>query len=221
MLNNISNFIFDLDGTILNSSDEVLRCFEKAFKAAHYPINVKNLNSDIIGPPLKEIIKLVAPELTNDLIIENIMSNFRKIYDYDEDDISFIYPGVYDLLERLSSSGNKLFIATFKPNIPTMRIIKQFKLDMFKDVYTIDKSGKTVSKSEMITDILLKYNLSKNETAMIGDALSDINAAKQAGVYSVAVLWGYGNDKTALKSNADICIELDDLTKIKNLQGVI
>ena len=175
MLNNISNFIFDLDGTILNSSDEVLRCFEKAFKAADYPINVKNLNSDIIGPPLKEIIKLIAPELTNDLIIENIMSNFRKIYDYDEDDISF----------------------------------------------TIDKSGKTVSKSEMITDILLKYNLSKNKTAMIGDALSDINAAKQVGVYSVAVLWGYGNDKTALKSNADICIELDDLTKIKNLQGVI
>lgn len=221
MLNNISNFIFDLDGTIINSSDEVLRCFEKAFKSADYPINVKNLNSDIIGPPLKEIIKLIAPELTNESIIENVMSNFRKIYDYDEDDISYIYPGIYDLLKRLSSSGNKLFIATFKPNIPTMRIVKRFKLDMFEDVYTIDKSGKSVSKTEMITDILLRYNLNKNETVMIGDALSDINAAKQAGVYSVAVLWGYGNDKTALKSNADICINLDDLDKIKNLQGIM
>ena len=54
----------------------------------------------------------------------------------------------------------------------------------------------------MILDILEKYNLEKSETVMIGDALSDVQAAKKAGVLDIAVLWGYAKDKSSLVNDA-------------------
>lgn len=197
------NYIFDLDGTLINSSNEVIDCMYRAFVEANYPVERAKLTSNLIGPPLKEIVQNIAPEIKDENKILEITENFRRIYDNDENDISEIYEGVYEVLEKLKKNGCKLFLATFKPSAPTLRIVKQFKLNYFEDVYTIDKFDKHITKDEMISDILEKYALKKEETVMIGDALSDINAAKKAGVKAIGALWGYGDDKKPLIDNAD------------------
>ena len=216
MLNQYKNIIFDLDGTLVNSSEEVLNCFAKAFEKANYPLDKTKLTSDVIGPPLRQILQTLAPELTDEEKISEITSNFRQIYDYDENDISVMYDGIYDLLNTLKKEGHKLFIATFKPQIPTMRIVKMFEIEhLFEDIYTIDKFGKKIPKEEMITNIISKYNLQKNETVMIGDAASDMTAAKGAGIDGIGVLWGYGSDKEPLKQHADYIVE--NTTELRNL----
>ena len=201
------NYIFDLDGTLINSSKEVIDCMSKAFSEAKYPVNESKLNSDIIGPPLKQIVLNIAPELENSNKTEEIISNFRRIYDNDTNDVSEVYEGVYDVLSNLKEQGCRLFMATLKPQIPTQRIINQFKLDYFEDVYTIDKFNTQMSKTDMINDIIEKYKLNRKDTVMIGDALSDITAAKNTGVYSIGALWGYSNDKKALIENANKVIK--------------
>lgn len=202
----LKNFIFDLDGTLINSSNEVLLCLKKSFIKADCPFYENKLSSDIIGPPLKEIIKSVCHNDIDDKILEKVMFNFRDIYDNEPDDISELYDGVIDLLYDLKKSDNKLFIATFKPNKPTTRILSQFKLSIFDDVYTIDKFNKIMNKAEMIKDILCKYSLKSDETVMIGDALSDVQAAKSADVLSIGVLWGYCKNKEDLIKNADFTV---------------
>lgn len=213
----INNYILDLDGTIINSSNEVLLCFEKAFAQSNYKIDKSRLTPNVIGPPLKEIIKLIAPEI-NENDIEIVMENFRLIYDYDEYDISEYYSGVLEFLNKAKSSGKKLFIATYKPEKPTRRIEKQFKMDMFEEIYTIDKFGEHITKTQMINDILNKFNLKKEETVMIGDASSDVISAKEAGVTGIGVLWGYGDDKTNLIKNSDYVVkntqELEEYLKL-------
>jgi len=206
-MHNIENYIFDLDGTIINSSEEVLLCFKKAFEKANYKINNSLLTPNLIGPPLKKIIETIAPELTDEHIIKIVMQNFRQIYDYDENDISKLYKGIFDLLTELKNLNKKIFIATFKPTKPTMRIVKQFKLDMFDDIYTIDKFEKPISKEEMLIDIIEKYNLVKEETIMVGDAASDMIAAKNAGIKGIGVLWGYGENKQPLINNSDLVVK--------------
>ncbi len=207
MHNSFDNYIFDLDGTLVNSSEEVLLCFKKAFIAASYSIDESRLTSDVIGPPLRQIIATLAPELTDEEIISSIIKNFRAIYDYDENDISVLYDGIYDFVSGLKKEGKKLFIATFKPKIPTMRLVEKFFPNVFDDIYTIDKFGKQITKEEMIKDIISKYALDKSATVMIGDAASDVIAGKNAGVTAVGVLWGYGSDKTKLIQNADFVID--------------
>ena len=205
-MSKIKNYIFDLDGTLIDSSKEVIECMYRAFIEADYPVDKSKLTSNLIGPPLNEIIQNIAPELKDENKLSQIMSNFEKIYDNDENDISEIYGGIYKVLEQLKSDGKKLFMATFKPSAPTYRIVKQFKLNYFEDIYTIDKFDKHITKAEMIEDIIKKYNLNKDETVMIGDALNDIDSAKKAGIKAIGVLWGYGDDKKPLIENADIII---------------
>lgn len=203
MENQFKNYIFDLDGTIVNSSDEVLQCFDKAFCQANILFDKSRLTHNIIGPPLKEIIKNIKPNITDEEL-GIVMENFRQIYDYDENDISCLYEGILEFLKMLKKENKKIFLATFKPTIPTIRILNKFGItDLFDDIYTIDKFGKHITKEEMIKDIINKYNLHKHETLMIGDASSDVIAARTAGVTSIGALWGYGNDKTGLIENAD------------------
>jgi phosphoglycolate phosphatase len=200
------NYIFDLDGTIINSSKEVILCFEKAFKKANYTIDKSKLTSNLIGPPLKQILQNIAPDLKDENKLQEILENFNQFYDYDENDISELYFGIYEILQKLKQQGNHIFLATFKPTKPTLRIVNQFKLNMFDDIYTIDKFGEHITKTDMINDIVNKYKIKKSETVMIGDAASDVIAAKQAKVKAVGVLWGYGDDKTELIKNSDILL---------------
>ena len=203
----ILNYIFDLDGTLINSSEEVLMCLKKAFITANCFIDETLFKSDIIGPPVKDIIKNLTPDIQDEIKLNEVMQNFRLIYDYDENDISVLYSGIEDFIKDLKESGCKLFVATFKPKIPTIRLVNKFFPNVFDDVYTIDKYDKTMTKSEMLEDIISKYGLNKSETVMIGDAQSDMLAAKSVGRAGIGVMWGYSNDKIGLLELADICIQ--------------
>ena len=208
MDNGIKNYIFDLDGTVIDSCEEVLRCFELAFAKANYPINKNRLTSDLIGPPLKQIVQNIVPELKDEIVLENIISNFRNIYDNDTEDVTVIYTGVKEVLNNLKKQNKTVFLATLKPSKPTLRIVNDFNLkNIFNDIYTIDKFGNLMTKKEMIEDIIIKYNLNKSETVMIGDAPSDVISANEAGIISIGALWGYGSDKTDLIANSKFIIK--------------
>ncbi len=211
------NYIFDFDGTIINSQKDVFLCFKRAFEAVDYKIDETRLNPDVIGPPLKEIIKLIAPELKDDALINKICDVFRNIYDNDPNDNTFIYDGVFDFLKTLKSENKKIFIATFKPMVPTIMLVKKLAIEsFFDDIYGIDKFGEHITKEEMILDIVSKYKLEKSKTVMIGDAATDMLAGKKAGISTIGVLWGYGSDKTDLIENSDKVINsIKELEEVK------
>lgn len=211
------NYIFDFDGTIINSQEDVFLCFERAFEKVNYQIDKSRLNPDVIGPPLKGIIKLIAPELTDEVFIDKICDVFRNIYDNDPNDHTYIYDGVLDFLKSLKSQNKKIFMATFKPMNPTIMLVKKLGLEeFFTDIYGIDKFGKHITKDEMIKDIILKYNLDKSKTVMIGDASTDVISAKNVGITGIGALWGYGSDKTALIKNSDKTINsINEMDTVK------
>ena len=205
------NYIFDLDGTIVNSSEEIIRCLKQAFCNANIAVAEEKLSSDIIGPPIRQIIKFVLENI-DETSLQAVISNFRKIYDYDTEDVSFLYEGVFKTLESLKASGKRLFVATFKPNVPTIRLMKLLDLNMFEAAYTVDYPGKFSTKTEIVNALISKYGLDKNKTVMVGDASSDMIAAKENGILGVGALWGYGSDKSLLKEHADLVIErIEDL----------
>lgn len=201
------NYIFDLDGTLINSSEEVMKCFSMAFEKSEYPLDKSRLTPEIIGPPLDEIIQNLAPEINDKNKIDELVKIFSYFYDNEQNDISKIYDGVYEVLETLQKDNCRLFMATFKPTAPTMRIVSQFNLNYFEEIYTIDKFGEFITKTDMINIILDKYGLDKNETCMVGDAVSDVKSAKSAGVLAIGALWGYGKDKQPLIENSDITLK--------------
>jgi len=214
----VQNYIFDMDGTLINSSEEVLSCLKKACYSFDAQINEVNFNPNVIGPPLKDIVKAIIVENENEELVNNIHNEFRRIYDNDDNDTSSMYENVYEWLIALKDSGKRLFMATNKPTFPTNRLIEKLNLNMFEDLYTIDKhEGKLISKQEMIEEILSKYDLNKSETIMVGDAPSDTKSAHSAGIKAIGVLWGYGNHQKVLKEISDFVIEINDLKVLQKI----
>ncbi len=208
ILKEIENFIFDLDGTILNSSQEVLKCLELAYKETKTPYDKDKISSDVIGPPLKGIFKLISPEIKDGKTFDLLIEAYSSHYDHSKDDLSKMYDGMFEFLKKLNAKNKKLFIATNKPKTPTKRLLEQFNLDFFKDVYTIDKyDGREMSKQEMIAEIIDKYSLDKAKTAMIGDALHDSVSAKNNDIIAIGVLWGYGKEKDSLIEASNVVVK--------------
>lgn len=206
MLSNFENYIFDLDGTIVNSSKEILKCLNLAFQDAGCNIPVERFSPSLIGPPIRQIIENIAPEIKDEKIIKDIILSFRQYYDYDIDDCSVLYPKIKEYLNFLQSSKKKLYIATFKTKIPTSRIVRMFNLDMFNGVYTVDYPKMFPSKNEMVEYLLKEENLKRDRTIMIGDSVSDILAGKSNNIATAGVLWGYGKDKSQIITQADLTI---------------
>lgn len=215
------NYIFDMDGTIIDSSKEILRCLKRACDKNNAQINKEKFLVNIIGPPIRDIIQEVIIDNRNEDLILKIIKDFRNIYDNDENDTSSMYENTREWLMSLNNTGKRLFLATNKPMKPTLRLIKMLNIDIFENIYTIDKYiDKQINKTEMILEIINNHNLNRIETIMIGDTPSDIKAAHASGIKGVGVLWGYEACKTPLKEISDMILELSELNILQKFSDV-
>lgn len=183
------NFIFDLDGTLVDSMEDIEYCFKKAI-FDETGIEIVEFRDPISGPPLSEVINKLLPDYPDSTKL-NIRKKFRDIYDYYDYRATHLIEGSSELLKKLKSSGKRVYLATNKPLIPTMKILNKLEINIFDDIATIDSNDSAnMSKSEMIALLISKCKLEKTETIMIGDYSTDIIAAKNNSVDAVALTNG-------------------------------
>lgn len=197
-------FIFDLDGTLIDSAAQIMHCLREAFRRAGRTVDNSLFVAQRVGPPIRRIIADIDPFLQGTSLTEEIVLHFRALYDQASDDPSRLYPYIQVFLDRLHALHKPLFVATLKPKTPVGRLLDQLDLkNIFQDVYTIDKYPIPMTKTQMVQDLVSRYHLFAQTTVLLGDTMPDLNAARAAGVRSEACLWGYGQDKEELARAAD------------------
>jgi len=201
----IENIIFDLDGTLIDSVEDVAICLQKAYSMV-CNINEIKISRFDIGPPLYNMIKKLSPDL-NEEQIESIIAIFRNCYDSSDYNKTFLYSGVRELLIKLKEGNIKLFLATNKPIIPTKKIVKKLRIEYFLDIVTSDSEHVTMNKTEIIGHLIKKWNMDEEKTIMIGDTPSDVIASHNNSISSVALLKGYGDIKSLYDSKPTYTIE--------------
>ena len=134
----IKAVIFDLDGTLIDSSPSILAGLEISIKK-YGLLPAFPLESHLVGPPLKDTLrKLVGNQADIDLNL--LVSEFKAYYDTSGFKESIIYPGIQDLLFQLYKANISLYLATNKRLDPTLKIINYFGWQsLFAEVYAIDK----------------------------------------------------------------------------------
>ncbi|OGC92566.1 MAG: hypothetical protein A2W25_12625 [candidate division Zixibacteria bacterium RBG_16_53_22] len=185
----IESVIFDLDGTLIDSADDIIRCLNRAYDSIGIsPLEIKRSH---IGPPLKDIIQKVTPDIGSDNA-ERIINGFRKCYDSISHEKTRIKYGFRKTLDQLSSWGIRTFIVTNKPQKPTRMIADKLRLTGFSEILTPDIGFRERNKAEMITDLIAHWNLDSGRTLMVGDTESDVYAARKNGLRAAVVRNGYG-----------------------------
>lgn len=186
------NILFDLDGTITDSSPGIINSYLYSLEKIGLAENDIDHLKSFIGSPLRAYYTQRHNLSTSESDIA--VKHFREHYSETGLFENNIYPGLDKLLDELQASGKNLYIATSKPLEFALRVLTHFDLkDYFNSIHGSDMSADNKAKDKLITDAIIMNGLNKNESIMIGDRYHDINGAKINGIDSIAVTYGYGS----------------------------
>lgn len=188
----LSHIIFDLDGTLVDSSPGILESFHFAFEQLEQ-VPLQPLTREIIGPPLVDTLALLAGS-DQPALIQPLADAFKQHYDGDGYTHTEVFPGITEMLVDLAGFGHRLYIATNKRIHPTRRILSHLGWNTFFDgVYSLDFFDPPCKhKAEVIANILSIHNLNKDAVIYIGDRKEDMVAAQANRLQFGFASWGFG-----------------------------
>lgn len=184
------NIIFDMDGTLLDSSNGVLNSLRQVFIDNNVVIK-KTISKKIIGPPLRETIVQLT-EIIDEKKLDHLVDCFKCEYDSEGYKDTTIFKDIDVMISSLYEHGINLYIATNKRQNPTKKIINMLDLGhFFTGIYSIDSFGSGVeTKGELLAHLVQIFNL--EDCIYIGDHIDDFHAANYAKLEYMMVDWGFG-----------------------------
>ncbi len=198
--------LFDLDGTLTDPYEGITKSVQRAL--LHLGINEpdrQNLRR-FIGPPLRESFARyyeVPAEKT-----EEAISAYREYFSVTGLFENELYSGIDAFLSELKNSGVKILLATSKPEPYAKRITEHFGLARyFYEQCGSDFAGKHETKAQVVARALELCGEDKVDVLMVGDRMHDIIGAKENGIDSAGVLWGYGDRAELEGAGADMIFE--------------
>ena len=184
--------LFDLDGTLADPGIGITNSVIYALHKFNIDISNRSELYKFIGPPLKDSFKKYYgfSNEQSDLAIQYYREYFKKQGIFENE----VYDGIHDLLIELKAKGKSLIVATSKPEAFAIEILRHFDLyDYFDFVAGATMNDVRNKKADIIRYALENCHISdKSSAVMIGDREHDVLGAKENGLDSIGVLFGYG-----------------------------
>lgn len=197
-----THILFDLDGTLTDSGPGIMNGFEYAIKKmGGDPVERSGLRR-FVGPPLEESFGKMLGYSPEDTV--KAIATYREYY-FQMGGVleNEVYPGVADLLDDLKGMGLHLAVATSKFIKGTKIVLDHFDLGKYFDVIGCGNDEDRKEKTDIIRYVIKEYGITDlSRVLMVGDRHYDINAARQIGIDSVGVLYGYGSEEELKKAGA-------------------
>ena len=184
--------IFDLDGTLLDTSEGLMRAFRKTLTANGLPVKSDASLRAAIGPPFYQFLRETYPKLPERETIR-LTDEFRRTYVEDGDLFrASLYPGVLETWELLRARGYTLAVATNKRQDQAVSILTRFGFDRYSThLYGTDYANK-MKKADVIRRCLHETGTAAEAAVMVGDTLGDAAGAEAVGIDFVGVCYGFG-----------------------------
>lgn len=187
--------IFDFDGTLFNSVDDVIICFNKALAKLDFPTLTRDELIGCLGGNIDEIISLVLKDNNTPENIELLKDTYLNIYYPSKKENTLPFPNAHELLRQLQDNGTILAINSNRFSDSLEYFVERF----FSDIDFIEIEGHnydTPSKPSPVgvNNIIKKAEVAKEEALYIGDSATDIKTAENAGIDCIIVKWGYGDE---------------------------
>ncbi|MEQ2468283.1 GNAT family N-acetyltransferase [Niallia hominis] len=207
--------LFDLDGTISDPKEGITKSVQYALQKLGKEEPDLDKLERFIGPPLQESFPKYYGY--NEEITNQAIALYRKRFSQSGMFENELYPSISMLLDLLQKEGRILIVATSKPTIFAETILKYFQIEQyFTQIIGSNLDGTRTSKTEIIQYIVELYpSYQLSDFVMIGDREHDIIGAKNVGIDSIGVTYGYGSYEELHKANASYIVEsIDQLTDI-------
>ncbi|MBN2239350.1 MAG: HAD hydrolase-like protein [Dehalococcoidales bacterium] len=211
----IKNLLFDLDGTLADSREGVIGCFQYTIgNLSSFRYTDEEIQS-YVGIEIRKIFRGLLKTDSEETVAEAIRIYREK---YNEIGITGneLYDGIPETLSELKNRSYNLFVVTMKNNVDAGKIIDYLDLrKFFSGLYGPSLEGFPDSKVKLIETALTENSLNPDETVMIGDRHEDILSGKKAGTKTIGITWGFGSQKEISDAGPDtICHSPREILKV-------
>ncbi|WP_282014609.1 HAD family hydrolase [Marinifilum flexuosum] len=205
----IKGVIFDLDGTLANSIEDIADSMNQVLEENNFPTHDYATYKTFVGRGIRTLVEKSLPlENRNAKEIENNFDRMMKVYDENCIVKTCLYPGIKDLLNTLSERGIKISVFSNKANELTQKVVKVLLAD-WKLEYVLGAGGDIPRKPDPKGAILIseKMGIDPSELMYIGDSGVDMATAQNSGMHAVGVLWGFRDMEELLTNGAQTILE--------------
>jgi phosphoglycolate phosphatase len=219
--NTYSTFVFDLDGTLVDSRPAIEKAAQRAISAV-VPAYRGRCITAAIGPPIRTMFQQAAGEL-DARTLDQLVAAFRSAYDRETCLETPAYAGAAEMLSNIAAQGAASYVLTNKPRAPTLRILAHLGLDQhLLEILTPDSpTTPFASKAEALRSLMHRHKLGASDVLMVGDSGDDALAASACGVAFAAALYGYGGlHKVADRKNWLIIESPQDILLFLRVQAL-
>ena len=185
--------VFDMDGTMTQTNQLIYDSFNYiAQKYAGKTYTIPEINA-MFGPPEEGALLSIVPEEK----IDEVMKDYLSFYREHHNQLARIYPGIERILSSIKERGKLLALFTGKGTCTATITLQEFHIEKYFDyVVTGNDVVKYKPSSEGLHKIMNHFVLRPDELLMVGDSVSDVKAAHEAGVKIAAVVWdSYAREK--------------------------
>lgn len=186
--------IFDLDGTLLDTLDDLSAAVNFAMEQRGFPLHTRDEYMKMVGHGARNLMSRALPaEHRNDeALIDAVLADFRTYYNAHIDVYTKPFPGIPELMAELHHNSIMLAVASNKFQEGTEHLIKEFFPDIpFVAILGNRPNHPLKPDSEVVGEILQKAGINREAAVMVGDSDTDMQTAANGGIKGIAVGWGY------------------------------
>ena len=201
--------IFDLDGTLLDTLEDLANACNYALRSCGYKEHLVKDYVRFVGSGRYILIQRIVPEeyKENKDVINKVLALFDEYYGEHMIDNTKPYDGIDDMIQSLKERNIKLAVVSNKPDEFAGDVVKKYFGDDFEITYGQRPNHAVKPDPRTVYEVIEYLNINKEECIYVGDSDVDMNTATNAEVKSVGVAWGFRGSEELKKAGADYIIE--------------
>lgn len=199
--------IFDLDGTILNTLEDLADSTNYALKTCGYPERTMDEVRQFVGNGIRKLMERAVPEGTPVEEIDRVHETFTAHYKVHCADKTRPYDGIMELLQNLKKDGCKLAVVSNKADYGVQELCKQYFDGVF-DFAVGEREGiRKKPAPDSVNEVLKTLGCSRDRAVYIGDSDVDIQTAANAQMDHIIVEWGFRDVPFLIAKGAKVLVE--------------
>lgn len=207
--------IFDMDGTILNTLEDLKNATNYSLRQFEMPERSLEEVRMFVGNGIRKLVERAVPSGTSEEKIAQVLDVFLEYYEIHSADNTSPYPGILELVEKLKKSGIKTAVSTNKADVPAQELGREYFNGIFDLIVGQQDGLKVKPAPDSVNKILSILDIQKKDAIYIGDSDVDVQTAKNSGLDFIGVSWGFRGreflEKNGAKNIVDNANEILDL----------
>lgn len=202
-----THVVFDLDGTLLNTIDDLADAGNHVCAARGWPAHTVDEYKHMVGNGIPKLVERFAPDRTDGETLAGALAEFSAYYGEHKEDKTAPYPGVPEFLAALKGRGVRLAVLSNKAHALAGPVVERYFPSVFDYVQGALPDAPLKPDPTLLHALMENIGAAPKTTLFVGDSNVDVLTGKNGGLTVCGVLWGFRDRQELEETGADYVIE--------------